>query len=230
MSVRASEYQSTSFVPRTNRSQTLAVPGSKAASVTAPIADLLATRWSTRAFDQDKPISHTLLRSIFEAARWAPSCFNEQPWHFIVCDKFADQTVWEMALRSLVEGNQSWAKRAPVLLVAVANRESAESGKENRWAEYDTGAASQNLCLQACSMGLAVHQMGGFLAEKLVETFEMPQQCSPVAVIALGYPGDIQNLSKSQQRAELEPRNRRPLEEFVFSSNWNQSFTANNVS
>ena len=140
------------------------------------IHEIIANRWSGRAYDVNRPISHNDLISLLEAARWAPSCFGEEPWRYIVCDKTRNEAAWAQAFSCLAEGNQSWAVNAPVLILALANTVFAHNDKENRWAQYDTGAASMSLCLQASSLGLMVHQMGGFSPEKAAEVFSIPEQ------------------------------------------------------
>ena len=197
----------------------------KTATTTEPIAELLATRWSPRAFDADGLIATRTLVSLFEAARWAPSCFNEQPWRYLVCDRFRDEERWEMALHCLVEGNQTWAVHAPVLIAAIADTLFSRNGKPNRWCAYDTGAASENLCLQATQLGLAIHQMGGFDSDRVIECFDIPERYEPVAMIALGYPGDPDSLSERQRETELGARSRHPIGDFVFLDEWNNSLT-----
>ena len=145
---------------------------SKRAVTSEPIAPLLGERWSPRAFDADKAVSTRQLTQLMEAARWAPSCYNEQPWRYVVCDRNQSEADWEKALSCLVEGNRSWAARAPILMAAIASTQFTRNGKHNRWSEYDTGAASENLCLQATAMGLAAHQMGGFDAQAVIDTFQ----------------------------------------------------------
>ncbi len=195
---------------------------SKQAVTSEPVEPLIAHRWSPRAFDTDKSVSTRQLVQLMEAARWAPSCYNEQPWRYIVCDRNKSQADWEKALNCLVEGNRSWAARAPVLMAAIADTEFSRNGKHNRWSEYDTGAASENLCLQATAMGLAAHQMGGFDAQAVIETFHVPEHCKPMAMIAVGYPGDPDVLGESGRTAEMKERERRDISEFAFLGDWNK--------
>ena len=137
----------------------------KPAVTRPPIAELIARRWSPRAMDSTQPVSRDHLLALLEAARWAPSCFGDQPWRYLVWDRFRDPAGWQQAFECLAEGNQSWVQNAPVLLLAVAAPAFGHNGQPNRWAQYDTGAASENLCLQAAALGLVAHQMGGFNPE-----------------------------------------------------------------
>lgn len=197
----------------------------KVASTSEPIHELLARRWSPRAFDPDQPVSKEALTSLFEAARWAPSCFNDQPWRYLVWDRFGDKAAWERAFGCLVEGNQAWVQYAAVLIAAIAGSEFARNGKPNRWGQYDSGAASENMCLQATALGLSIHQMGGFDAEKLRAEFQIPESFTPVAMIALGHPGDPNSLKESYREMELGPRERRPLGEHFYSDSWENPFS-----
>ena len=154
------------------------------------------------AFDDTRPVEHDKLLAILEAARWAPSCFNEQPWRYLVCDRFSDAASWQKALACLVPGNQRWAERAPVLVAAFSHRQFSRNGKPNRWSAYDNGAASENMCLQACDLGLAIHQMGGFDADRLLHDFDVPDEHEANAMIAIGYPGDPAKLNDSDRRRQ----------------------------
>jgi nitroreductase len=184
------------------------------------IHDLMQTRWSPRAIDPDKDISPDDLTALLEAARWAPSCFNDQPWRFIVCVKSKDETSWKNALANLAEKNRLWAKNAPVLMLAVAMENFNHNGKPNRWAMYDTGAASVSLCFQATALGLVVHQMGGFDAEKARALFKLPADCTPMSMIAVGYQADIDVLDDDFKAAELAERTRAPLDQRFYFGQW----------
>lgn len=151
------------------------------------IDSLIEKRWSPRAFDKDKKVEREKVLSLCEAARWAPSCFNEQPWRFIVFDSEHDNDTFQKALGCLVEWNQKWAKNCSVLIAAMAHTKFKKNDEANDWASYDTGAAAENICLQATSSGLMAHQMGGFDKDKLIETFEIPDEITPIAMIAVGY-------------------------------------------
>jgi len=152
-----------------------------------PVHELIRKRWSPRAFD-GKPVPHEILRSLFEAARWAPSSNNEQPWAYILATK-DDPESFEKVLGTLVEFNANWAKNAPVLAIAVAKLKFSKNQTPNRVAFYDTGAASALLSVEATAHGLGVHQMAGFDPEKARQTFAIPVDCEAVAALAIGYPG-----------------------------------------
>ena len=182
------------------------------------IHDLLRHRWSPRAFS-DKPVSPDILRSLFEAARWAPSSNNEQPWAFLVATRDDPQNHAKM-LSTLVEFNQGWAKHAPVLSIAVSEMAFERTGKPNRNAFYDTGAAVADLSLEATSRGLFVHQMAGFDPQKASELFEIPSSWEPIAAFVIGYPGDPESLPDSLRQRETAPRERKPLASFVMAGSW----------
>jgi nitroreductase len=156
---------------------------------------------------------------MFEAARWAPSSSNQQPWSFVVATRDAPAD-FERLLGTLADGNRQWARHAPVLVLSVAKLRFEMSGGPNRHAFYDVGQAVANLTLQAASLGLVVHQMAGFDGERARELFELPEGYEPVTVFAMGYPGDAASLPKLLQRREARPRSRKRLEEFVFSGSW----------
>lgn len=192
------------------------------ANAQADIHDLIARRWSPRAFDAEKPVEHDKLLACLEAARWAPSCFGDEPWRFIVCDRFVDEASWQKLRDCLVPKNQLWADKAPVLLLSCAASKFHANGNPNRWGEYDTGAATVSLCLQATALGLASHQMGGFDVDKARATFNIPDEYTPMAAIALGYQADIDNLDEAFHDPELNERRRRPLGEIFFAGEWDK--------
>jgi len=196
----------------------------KPAITQVKIHDLIASRWSPRAFAADKLVSDEDLIALLEAARWAPSCFNDQPWRFIVCNKATDETAWQSALDLLVEKNQLWAKNAPILLLAVAMSNFNHNGSPNRWAMYDTGAATLSLCLQANALGLSVHQMGGFDAGKSRQVFKLPEDCTPMSMLAVGYQAAVADLDESFQAAEQAERSRAALQERFYAGEWGNSF------
>jgi len=190
----------------------------KPADTQHPIHDLLKRRWSPRAFS-DQPIEAETLCMLFEAARWAPSSNNEQPWRFIVANK-DNETEWNRLLACLVEGNRKWAYRAPVLILSVASLNFQEDSTPNRHAFHDTGMAVENLVLQATALGLSTHQMAGFDVEKARADLKIPSGYEPVAVIAVGYPGDPASLPDRLRERELRPRSRQPISEWTFSGQW----------
>jgi len=192
----------------------------KTANTNVEIDRLIAERWSPRAFDPEHVIEDEKITALMEAAHWAPSCFNEQPWRFIICNKHSNEVTWQYAVSCLAPKNQLWAKDAPLLIMACANEEFSYNSSANRWAQYDTGAASENICLQATSMGLFAHQMGGFDAERAHEVFKIPQQITPIAMIAVGYYGDIKNLNPDFVEAEHAARERKPLHNNFFNGDF----------
>jgi nitroreductase len=192
----------------------------KSAQTVQPIHDLLAHRWSPRAFDANKKISREQILSMIEAARWAPSCFGDEPWRYIVWDKHTDQTAWEKAFACLGEPNQKWVKNAPVLYASLANSVFDHNGSANRWAQHDTGAASMALVLQTEALGLVAHQMGGFDAAKLRIAFSIPETFTPMAMIAVGYQADAEILEGDYKTRELAARSRKPMESRFFEGAW----------
>ena len=192
----------------------------KYATAAAEIHELIAKRWSPRSFDPDKPVTPKQIIALLEAARWAPSCFNDQPWRFIVCDKNTDPESWQKAFALLVEKNQLWAKNAPVLLLSVATSHFAHNGDPSRWGMFDTGAACMALCVQAVALGLAANQMGGYDAVKAKTVFGIPDDCNPMSMIAIGYQAEAARLYDAFKAAETAPRSRAPLEGQCFSGYW----------
>ena len=190
----------------------------KSAETSAPIHDLIRERWSPRAFGS-RHVEKDKLRSLFEAARWAASSYNAQPWYFIVATK-ADPENYKKILDSFVEFNQGWAKNAPVVALSVAQMKFEHNGTPNNHAFHDVGQAAANLALQATALGLQVHQMAGILPEKAREIFGIPDGYEPVAGFAIGYPGDHADLPDTLREQERAPRTRKPLDAFVFTGGW----------
>ena len=184
------------------------------------IDKIIAERWSGRAFDANVPVSEDDIVSLCEAARWAPSCYGDQPWRFIVWNKHRDETSWQQAIDCLAPGNQDWARRASVLVLAASVKTFSHNDKGNHWVGYDTGAASISVCLQATSMGLMSHQMGGFDADKIRATFSVPDDVECWAMIAIGHPAALDSLDEEQLERELKARQRRPLTEQFFNNAW----------
>jgi nitroreductase len=185
-----------------------------------PIHELIATRWSPRAFG-DKDVAPETLRSLFEAARWAASSSNEQPWRFIVATR-DDKENFDKALQPLVEFNVNWAKHAAVLGFAVCELAFAKNQAPNRNAQYDTGAAMALLCIEATARGLFVHQMAGFDPDTAREVFDIPSGFEAIAAFAIGYPGDPASLPQPLRDRELAPRSRKPIRDFVMTGQWAQ--------
>lgn len=194
----------------------------KPATTQQPIHTLIADRWSGRAYDANQSVSEAQVISLLEAARWAPSCFGDQPWRFVVCNKTNNLQAWQAAFDSLVPGNQGWAVNAPVLLLICADTLFGHNDKPNKWAAYDTGAATENLCLQATADGLMAHQMGGFDADKARAAFNVPARYQILAMVSIGYPAAIESLSGEAKERELAPRSRKTLGELFFNGQWDQ--------
>lgn len=184
------------------------------------IHELIAARWSGRAYDSGKMLTREQIMALVEAARWAPSCYGDQPWRFIVFDKATNKAGWEKALACLAEGNQSWAKEAPLLLLACADSVLSQNGKPNRWGQYDTGAAALNLSLQAAALDLMVHQMGGFDAEKTRTEFGIPEQYTPMAMMTVGHQLAEAAMPEDIKEREYNPRARNTLDENFFEGEW----------
>lgn len=187
----------------------LATP-TRTADTSTPIIEVLAERWSPRAFDPVAPIDETKLRAALEAARWSPSASNSQPWRFIVARRgSAEFSAIEAAL---VGFNAAWAGSAGALLVALAETADAE-GSPRPWAHYDLGQAIAHFSVQAHADDLHVHQMGGFDAEALRASFSLDENLVPLSVTAVGNVGSPEQLPEATRTRELAPRARRPLEE-----------------
>lgn len=186
-----------------------------------PVAEVLAGRWSPRAFREKIPDDDVLL-AVLEAARLAPSSYNEQPWRYIV-GKRGDET-YSKILDCLMEANQKWARQAPVLMIAVASTRLDRNGKDNRFAGHDTGMATMSLVIEAEMAGLSAHQMGGYDAAKAREAFGIPDGFEPMSAIALGYRGDPETLPGDKlKESETGPRKRRPLSDIVMGSTWGEA-------
>jgi nitroreductase len=198
----------------------------KTAITQVTIHDIIANRWSPRAYDATKPVTQEQIFALLEAARWAPSCFGDQPWRFIVWNKSQDEVAWHLAFDCIVPSNQTWVKDAPVLILVCADTLFSHNQTPNRWAQYDTGAAAVSLCLQATSMGLVTHQMGGFNSNKTCDVFAIPAQYMPMAMLAVGYEGDANNLPDDLKARELAERKRKPLSELFFEGVWDKPIKA----
>jgi nitroreductase len=184
-----------------------------------PIHEILKKRWSTRAFSA-QPVEGEKLLSLFEAARWSPSSRNAQPWAFVIATA-EDEAFHAGFVASLTGSNPQWAMAAPVLVLAVAEREPV-AGVPNAWAMYDLGQAVANLTVQASAMDLYVHQMGGFDREKARALFHVPQGYDPAVAMAIGYMGNVEDLPDPLRLREKEARQRKPLDSFVFAGRWHR--------
>jgi nitroreductase len=183
------------------------------------INELIATRRSPRAFSS-QPVEKEKLAALFEAARWSASSMNEQPWRFIYATK-NEAVAYEKILQSLMDGNKVWAHRAPVLIAVIAKTHFDFNNAVNTHAWYDAGQAVSALGIQATELGLAIHQMGGFFHDKLKLFLDVPEVYEPVVVLAVGYPGDPEDLPENLRTRENAPRKRKPLSEIVFKGAWN---------
>jgi nitroreductase len=179
------------------------------------IHELLARRWSPRAFSS-RPVESAKLVQLFEAARWAPSSYNAQPWAFILATR-EDAEGYNRLLSTLVEVNRQWAQQAPVLILAVAKLDYDHVARPNRHALYDLGQAVANLTVQATALDLHIHQMGGFDPRSARGLFAIPAGYDPVAVLALGY--------QEGPPADPTARTRKPLTDFVFGGSWGRAAT-----
>src|SRR5690349_2289275 len=173
----------------------------------------IAKRWSPRAYDPREP-SEAELEELFEAARWAMSCFNDQPWMYIVTRR-SDGRIHDDAVAGLVEANQAWAAKAPVLGFSLARPNFAQTGKPNRHAWHDVGAASAIMSIQATQLGLMVHQMAGILPDVVRERFNVPAELEVVAGFTIGWPGNPDQLPEPLRARELAPRERKPLSDVL---------------
>ncbi len=188
----------------------------KEAPTAYPVAELIRRRWSPRSFSK-RSISQEEVTTLFEAASWAASSNNEQPWQFVYAHR-ADEAAFQKLLDCLLPGNQGWAQHAAVLVLVLARKHFSATERPNRYALHDTGAATANLLLQGATMGIQGHVMGGFDHAKTAEIFRLPDDVEVVSIIALGYPGDPEALPEPLRTRELAPRRRRPLAEFVFEN------------
>jgi len=188
----------------------------KLAAADHAIHSAIQQRWSPRAF-APQPVEPQKLLSLLEAARWAPSSGNGQPWHFIVGVR--GSITHTRLVEAIKEGNLPWAAQAPVLMLSVA-RTTTASGRPAPHAFYDVGLAVANLTFQATLLDLFVHQMGGFELEKARALFAIPDGFAPVTMLAIGYLGEPELLDERNRERELAPRTRRPLSEFVFEETW----------
>ena len=190
----------------------------KHASPAHPIHELIAKRWSPYGYT-NRRVPAADLRALFEAARWAPSSYNEQPWRYIVATQ-DNPAEFARLLSCQVEPNQEWAKAAPVLALGCTSLVFSKNGKPNAAAIHDLGLAAGNLCLEATARGLHVHQMIGILPDKARAEYHIPEGIQPLTGLAIGYAADPSTLPDKFKERDLAPRPRKPLAEIVFSGNW----------
>ncbi|HEX9677338.1 nitroreductase family protein [Nitrososphaera sp.] len=192
----------------------------KTAVTDYPVSELIAKRWSARAFSE-RPVENEKIMSLFEAARWAASSYNEQPWRFILFTA-EDKGRLEDARSILSEGN-SYARKAPVLMCVVAKKTLTHNGADNGKYLHDAGAATAYMFLEAYNQGLAMHVMGGFDGQKARQLFEIPEGFDPVTMVAVGYYGDPEQLAEPAKEKEMAARTRRPVSETVFAGMWGKN-------
>lgn len=188
--------------------------------------ELIQNRWSPRAF-QTKPVEGRKVCAMLEAAQWAPSSYNEQPWRFFIGNRDMDPGAWQALYDLMVPQNQVWAEKAPLLLLSLARMNFTHNGKPNRHAFHDVGLATENLVLQAEALGLAVHMMAGFYVDKAVETLGIPPEYEPVAMAAIGYQAEVDALPNADlKEREQSGRERKPLQEICYSGHWDRAYSA----
>ncbi|TWT74292.1 nitroreductase family protein [Allorhodopirellula solitaria] len=195
----------------------------KHADTDHPVHQLIAERWSPYAF-ADRDVSDEDLQSVFEAARWAASSYNEQPWSYLVARR-EDDAAFERLWSCLVEGNQAWTKSVPVLAIGCTSRKFSKNGKPNAACEHDLGLASANLTLEATARGLVVHQMIGILPDRARSLFNIPDDAEAKTALAIGYAPPVDAVPEEVRERDLQPRSRKPLQEFVFGDKWGESHT-----
>jgi nitroreductase len=187
------------------------------------ILEIIQERWSPYSFSSS-PVESFKLKAMFEAAGYAPSCNNEQPWMFVYATR-DEPEIFGRYIDFLAEGNKIWAKDAYAIIISMARTKFSFSGKPNRFAFHDTGMAVSNLLLQGMALDVYVHQMGGYSVEKVREHFKLNDDVQPVAMMAVGYLGDASSLPPELQRRDEVRRPRKFLNEFVFrNSPGNQGF------
>ena len=196
----------------------------KPAPADHPIDGVMARRWSPRLFEAGRAVEREKILSLLEAARWAPSCFNEQPWRYLVFDG-ADEDGMQRARACLVAGN-AWALKAPVLMISVARNNFTHNDKPNRTSQHDVGLASENLVLEAVRLGLVAHQMAGFDVDRARQEFNIPDDHTVLAMIAVGHPyrGSLDDLDEKQREKELAPRARKTISEFAYAGTWDAPY------
>lgn len=200
---------------------TIAPAPPKHASPDYPIQEVLAERWSPYGFT-DRPVEATDLSSLFEAARWAASSYNEQPWTYFVATKNTPAEFGRL-LSCLLPANQTWAKAAPVLVLGVVSLKFAKNQQDNRAAVHDLGLASANLVMEATARGLSVHQMIGILPERARELFLIPKNSEAWTAMAIGHRARTEDLPEELRKRDAAPRERKPTSAFVFTGSWGRA-------
>ncbi len=185
----------------------------KTAVVEHEVIEAINTRKSGRAYS-DKPVEPEKIHMLLEAARWAPSSMNEQPWRYVLATK-DNSELYSKVFNTLADSNKIWAQHAPVLIVSLARKTFLRNGTANRHAMYDTGAANALLCIQTSALGLNAHQMGGFDYPVLKTALNIPDDIEIACVISIGYPGNPDELPEALRTRELAPRERYTQHEIV---------------
>jgi len=180
-----------------------------------PVHSIVASRWSPYIFDPEKTVSSADLHSLFEAARWTMSSYNAQPWRYIVGVKNRSQDIWDQVFEVLIEGNQSWAEKAPVLALGLIEHNFEYNGNPNKAALHDLGAASASLTYEATHRGITVHQMIGIEPEKARQQFDLPPSIEVVTGLAIGYTGVSSEEDSEFAKRDARPRERKPITEII---------------
>ncbi|MCW9706845.1 nitroreductase family protein [Fodinibius salsisoli] len=193
---------------------------SKEAETNYPIHNLLRKRWSPRSFS-DQSIDEELLHQLFEAARWAPSSYNEQPWRFIVARKEEEEAFSKLS-KVINDFNRTWATDAPVLVLGLAKQSFDANGRPNRHANHDLGQAIAHLTFEATRHDLFVHQMAGILPDKARELYDISEAYKPLTMFTIGYEGEVDSLPIKLAEKETTLRSRKPLDDIVFKGQWGE--------
>lgn len=186
----------------------------KRAHTSIPVHEFIAERWSPRSFDEGATVSEDEVVAMLEAARWAPSALNIQPWRFAIALRGSAE--FEQMVSALAPGNAAWAHRASALILAATHTLMSD-GRANPWASYDLGLAVSLLTVQAHAMGLHVHQMGGIDRDALRSQFDLPGDVEPIVVLAVGTVAHPEQLEGSLLDREVSPRERKALEDIVIA-------------
>jgi nitroreductase len=191
----------------------------RTAPAATPLLPAIAARWSPRAF-RDEPVPEAILARVLEAGRWAASCYNEQPWAFIVADRHRHADAFARIFALLSENNRKWAGAAPVLMVACARTRFSGNGNPNIHAWFDLGQATSAMAIEAAGLGLQLHQMAGIDRARAKQELGIPEDVDVAVAIALGQPGDPASLPEALAAREVAPRVRKPVSDWAFTARW----------